>query len=75
LNRPNTFRISPSRAHSRGLVADHDHTAVTDRALKAFERALEPKRLVMIKGRYFDPYRGSFETASSAAVDLFKTHL
>jgi fermentation-respiration switch protein FrsA (DUF1100 family) len=37
------------------VVADHDHTAATDVALKAYERALEPKRLVMIKGGHFDP--------------------
>jgi hypothetical protein len=29
------------------VVAEHDHTAATDLALKAYERALEPKRLVM----------------------------
>ena len=51
------------------LVADHDHIAVTDLALKAYERALEPKRLVMIKGGHFDPYVGEFETASCAAID------
>jgi fermentation-respiration switch protein FrsA (DUF1100 family) len=66
-------RVSPTPLLM--LVADHDRTAVTDLALKAFERALEPKRLVMIKGGHFDPYLGSFETASSAAVGWFKSHL
>jgi len=37
------------------LVADHDHTAVTDHAFKAYERTLERKRLVMIKGGRFNP--------------------
>jgi hypothetical protein len=41
-------------------------------ALKAYERALEPKRLVMIKGGHFDPYLGQFEAASRAATDWFK---
>ena len=58
------------------LVADHDHIAVTDLALKAYERALEPKRLVMIKeGGHFDPYLDEFKTASHAAIDWFKGHL
>ena len=66
-------RVSPTPLLM--LVADHDHIAVTDLALKAYERALEPKRLVMIKGGHFDPYLGEFETASRAASDWFKTHL
>jgi hypothetical protein len=66
-------RVSPTPLLM--LVADHDHTAVTDLALKAFERALEPKPLVMIRGGHFDPYLGGFETASRAAVDWFKRHL
>ena len=57
------------------LVADHDRIAVTDLALKAYERALEPKRLVMIKGGHFDPYLDEFKTASHAAIDWFKAHL
>jgi hypothetical protein len=57
------------------VVTDHDHIAVTDLALKAYERALEPKRLVMIKGGHFDPYLGEFKTASHAATDWFLTHL
>jgi len=40
------------------LVAEHDHIAVTDVALKAYANALEPKRLVMLKGGHFDPYVG-----------------
>ena len=51
------------------LVADHDQIAVTDLALKAYARALEPKRLVMVKGGHFDPYLGEFRTASRAAID------
>ena len=37
--------------------------------------ALEPKRLVMLKGSHFDPYLGQFETASRAAIDWVKSHL
>jgi uncharacterized protein len=72
---PGTFieRVSPTPLLM--LVADHDHIAVTDLALKAYERALEPKRLVMLKGGHFGPYLGEFEKASRAAIDWFKEHL
>jgi len=66
-------RVSPTPLLM--VVAGHDHIAVTDLALKAYERALEPKKLVMIKGGHFDPYLGEFKTASHAAVDWFRTHL
>jgi hypothetical protein len=66
-------RVSPTPLLM--LVADHDHTAVTDLALRAYGRALEPKRLVMIRGGHFDPYLGEFTTASNAAVDWFNIHL
>ena len=42
--------------------------------IKAYQRALEPKRLVMIKGGHFDPYLGEFKTVSRAAMDWFKAH-
>jgi fermentation-respiration switch protein FrsA (DUF1100 family) len=66
-------RVSPTPLLM--VVADHDHVAVTDLALKAFERALEPKHLVMIKGGHFDPYVREFKAASEAAVGWFKAHL
>ncbi len=66
-------RVSPTPLLM--LVADHDQIALTDLGLKAYERALEPKRLVMIKGGHFDPYLSEFNLASSAAIDWFKTYL
>jgi hypothetical protein len=54
---------------------DHDHIAVTDLALKAYECALEPKRLVMLRGGHFDPCLGQYETASHVAIEWFKAHL
>ena len=66
-------RVSPTPLLM--LVADHDQIAVADLALKAYERALEPKRLVMIKGGHFDPYLGQFDKASGAAIDWFRAHL
>jgi hypothetical protein len=44
-------------------------------ALGAFERAHEPKKLVIYEGDHFDAYAAAFETASSAAEDWFLTHL
>jgi uncharacterized protein len=66
-------RVSPTPLLM--VVADHDHVALTDLELEAYERALEPKRLVMIKGGHFDPYLGQFKQASGAAIDWFRTHL
>jgi uncharacterized protein len=66
-------RVSPTPLLM--VVADHDHVALTDLELKAYERALEPKRLVMIRGGHFDPYLGEFRTASRVAIDWFRTHL
>ncbi len=57
------------------IVARDDHTTVTDLALKAYERALQPKHLVMINGGHFDPYLREFDTASKSAIDWFRTHL
>jgi fermentation-respiration switch protein FrsA (DUF1100 family) len=57
------------------VVGDHDTITLTDTALAAYERALEPKKLVMIRGDHFDPYLGAFETASTAARDWFLDHL
>ena len=66
-------RVSPTPLLM--LVADHDNVVGTDLALTAYERALEPKRLVMIKGGHFDPYGDQFKTATSAAVGWFRDHL
>ncbi len=41
----------------------------------AYERALEPKKLVLLKGGHFDAYVKSFDEASSAARDWFVEHL
>jgi uncharacterized protein len=66
-------RVSPTPLLM--VVASHDHVAVTDLALEAYERALEPKRLVMIKAGHFDPYVREFKAASAAAIEWFHTHL
>jgi len=66
-------RVSPTPLLM--VVADHDPITIAELALRAYQRALEPKRLVIVKGGHFDPYLGEFETASRAAVDWFKAHL
>ena len=52
-----------------------DHLTVADEALAAYNRALEPKRLVLLPGGHFDAYVDDFELASGAAADWFATHL
>ena len=41
----------------------------------AYERALEPKKLVILSGAHFDAYVADFEAASGAAADWFTEHL
>ncbi|ANB72101.1 acetylxylan esterase [Paraburkholderia phytofirmans OLGA172] len=57
------------------IVALRDNCAVADEALVAYERALQPKKLVTLAGGHFDPYVGDFAAASGAACDWFKQHL
>jgi len=40
------------------LVASDDIVTPTAVERKAFERAGEPKRLIVVPGRHFDPYQG-----------------
>jgi uncharacterized protein len=58
------------------VVAENDHVTPTDLAITAFERALEPKKLVIIRGRHFDAYTGSgLEQSAAPAVEWFKQYL
>jgi fermentation-respiration switch protein FrsA (DUF1100 family) len=66
-------RVSPTPLLM--IVALNDTITVTDLALAAYERALEPKKLVTIQGGHFDPYLGQFPTSSAAAVAWFRKHL
>ena len=49
------------------VVALGDHLTVADEALAAYERARQPKKLVMLKGGHFDAYVADFDAASGAA--------
>ena len=57
------------------VVADNDVITPTDLALAAYERAVEPKRLKIVKGGHFDAYMGAFKESSSVARDWFVEHL
>lgn len=66
-------RISPTPLLM--IVADQDHVTPTDLALAAYERALQPKKLVVLKGGHFVPYVEQFSESSGAAIDWFCEHL
>jgi len=57
------------------VVAAGDHLTVADEAIAAYNRALEPKKLTLLRGGHFDAYVKDFEAASSAARDWFVEHL
>jgi fermentation-respiration switch protein FrsA (DUF1100 family) len=57
------------------LVAEHDHVTGVDLVLKAYERAVQPKRLVLLEGGHFDPYHAEFATASRSALEWFQQNL
>jgi len=66
-------RVSPTPLLM--IVALADRITQTDLQLRAYEQALEPKKLVTIEGGHFDPYLGQFDRASAAAVSWFGQHL
>jgi uncharacterized protein len=57
------------------VVAAGDHLTVSDEALAAYSRALEPKKLVLLPGGHFDAYVKDFDRASGPARDWFMQHL
>ena len=62
-------RVSPTPLLM--IVGLHDTITVTDLALAAYEKALQPKKLVTIDGGHFDPYVARFDEASAAATAWF----
>ena len=66
-------RISPTPLLM--VVGLQDTITVTDLALAAYERALQPKKLVTIRGGHFDAYLDQFDRAAGAARDWFVEHL
>lgn len=58
------------------VVASDDRVAAAEVALAAYERAPEPKRLVVIAGHHFAPYGGAeHATSAAAATAWFGEHL
>jgi uncharacterized protein len=66
-------RVSPTPLLM--VIAEEDKLTLTDLELAAYERALEPKKLVMTRGGHFDPYLNQFDVSSSVATDWFLAHL
>lgn len=70
----NIHRISPTPLLM--VVADDDRLTPTDLAIEAFQRAREPKKLVMFKGGHFNAYQEpGLNTTAPAAVDWFRQWL
>lgn len=57
------------------IVAKNDTINATDLALKAYEKAHDPKKLVLIEGNHFAPYTEQFDICSTEATNWYKTHL
>ena len=72
---PGTYigRISPTPLLL--VVAREDHLTPAHLAIDAYERAREPKKLVILPGGHFDAYVDDFAGASAPARDFFLEHL
>ena len=57
------------------IVATADHMSPTDLALDAYERALQPKKLLLVEGGHYVCYRDKFDWASQASLDWYQEHL
>jgi len=57
------------------VIASDDHLTVSDEAIAAYNRALEPKKLALLRGGHFDAYVKDFAASSGAARDWFAQHL
>jgi fermentation-respiration switch protein FrsA (DUF1100 family) len=66
-------RISPTPLLM--LVAREDHLTPARLAIDAYERAREPKKLVILPGGHFDAYVAAFDRASGSARDWLVEHL
>jgi fermentation-respiration switch protein FrsA (DUF1100 family) len=57
------------------LVAVGDHLVPSELAIAAYDKAHEPKKLVILPGGHFDAYVKGFDSASVPACDWFAQHL
>jgi uncharacterized protein len=58
------------------IVLEDDRLTPTDLAIEAYQRAREPKKLVIFKGGHFNAYQEpGLNTTAGSAVDWFRQHL
>lgn len=57
------------------IIGDNDVVSLTDLELETYNCAMEPKKLILIKGGHFAPYQEQFAIAANAARDWFAQHL
>jgi fermentation-respiration switch protein FrsA (DUF1100 family) len=57
------------------IVASHDTLTPTVDALEVYDRALEPKSLIILPGDHYVAYEDRREEALAGAVDWFSRHL
>lgn len=70
----NIHRISPTPLLM--VVAEDDRLTPTDLAIEAYQRAREPKKLVVFRGGHFGAYQEpGLNTTAPAAVDWFRQWL
>jgi fermentation-respiration switch protein FrsA (DUF1100 family) len=57
------------------MVAENDILTPTDLAVAGFDKALEPKKLVILPGGHFDAYVNGFSLSSGNAIAWYKQWL
>jgi fermentation-respiration switch protein FrsA (DUF1100 family) len=57
------------------LVAEHDVLTPTELTLATYQKAREPKKLVILPGGHFDAYVKGFDASMAPARDWFLEHL
>ena len=57
------------------IVADQDTQTPVAWQREAFELAGEPKKLVTLAGRHYDPYTLQLAASRQTALDWFQAHL
>lgn len=72
---PGSYAAKISPTPLMMVIALGDHLAMADEALRVFNEALEPKRLITLAGGHFDAYVSDFEAAANPARDWFVSHL
>jgi fermentation-respiration switch protein FrsA (DUF1100 family) len=66
-------RISPTPLMM--IVSENDSATPTDLAIGMFDRARDPKELMVVKADHYASYLEAFDSTSAAARDFFLKHL